>query len=87
MIIDHMQDIIAIIDNNKHLLSDKDYIDICTNLEKIYEYNNNDNYFDDEYVSERQKKFIHIINISIVLFSMIIFGSSVYYEICKLFTH
>jgi hypothetical protein len=87
MIIDYMQDIITIIDNNKHLLSDKDYIDICTNLEKIYEYNNNDNYFDDEYVSERQKKFIHIINISIVLFSMIIFGSSVYYEICKLFTH
>jgi hypothetical protein len=82
-----MQDIITIIDNNKHLLSDKDYIDICTNLEKIYECNNNDNYFDDEYVSERQKKFIHIINISIVLFSMIIFGSSVYYEICKLFTH
>jgi hypothetical protein len=85
MVIDHMQDIITIIDNNKHLLSDKDYIDICSHLEKIYEYNNNDNSFDDEYVSERQKTFIHIINISIILFSVVIFGSSIYYELCKSF--
>jgi len=73
--IDNLNNIIDTIDNNKELLSDADYIDLCNNLEIIYKnyYNTNDSndYFDDEYVTDAQKRILYIVN-------MIIFGTMIH---------
>jgi hypothetical protein len=68
--IENLNNIIDIIDNNKELLSDADYIDLCNNLEIIYKnyYNTNDSndYFDDEYVTDAQKGILCIVNMIII---------------------
>lgn len=68
--IDNLNNIIDTIDNNKELLSDADYIDLCNNLEIIYKnyYNTNDSndYFDDEYVTDAQKRILYIVNMIII---------------------
>ncbi len=53
MFIDNIQEIMTIIDKNKHILSDGDYLSICHNLEEIYkDCDKNDYDFDNDYVHQ-----------------------------------
>jgi hypothetical protein len=84
--IDNLNNIMDIIDSKKELLSDADYIELCNNLETIYKnYYNIDSYdyFDEEYVTDAQKRVLHIINLIIIVAMMHVIG----FVTWKLFYH
>jgi len=56
----NVQEIIRIIDKNKHNLSDKDYIDICSNLQNIYNKNENTYDFDDDYLDTNSNVMVRL---------------------------
>jgi hypothetical protein len=80
----NIQEIIRIIDQNKHNLSDKDYIDICSNLQNIYDKNENTYDFDDDYLDTNSNVMI-IFGVILMAIYLIIQSYFAIYGICSKF--
>ncbi len=70
--VQNIHEIIRIIDINKYNITDKDYIDICNHLQKIYDYHNNEYDFDKEY-SNNNSIFIMRLCIMFIIFQIMFY--------------
>jgi Ca2+/H+ antiporter len=70
----NMYEIMTIIDNNKDKLSDKDYIQLCTHLQNMYNSHNADSYDIDREYSDKATKFMVNLSIINVLVHLILYA-------------
>lgn len=74
MLLHYMQEIIRIVDKNRDSIPEQDYIDICNNLEEIYNNYDEDVFDDSDYFHDENPNIKLCVNIvTIVIAIQIIF--------------